>query len=147
MIKYRKRTSNASFDLIQYFGLLFMPIFISYGLYMIIPIRNVEPLSIVSVTASINLIIWIFIILQILFNYPLLLKYSKKTVVQINLVIILIYISSFKILIKALSLKGTPLPGSDIRGDLLNIVKLPADLANSNRKCCKGFGYARACNI
>ena len=131
MIKSIKRTSIASFDLIQYLGLLFMPILISYGLYKVIPIRNVEPLSIVSVAASINLIIWIFIILQILFTYPLLMKYSKITVVQINLVIILIYVSSLKILIKALSLKGTPLPGSDIRGDLLNIVKL-AEIAKSD---------------
>jgi hypothetical protein len=40
------------------------------------------------------------------------------------LLFILIYVSAVKILIKALSLKGTPLPGSDIRGDLLNIVNL-----------------------
>ena len=131
MIKSMKKIQITRLDLIQYFALLLIPIFVSYGLYKVIPIRNVEPLSIVSAAASINLIIWFFIILQILVNYPLLLKYSKIKVIQINLVIILIYVSSFKILIKALSLKGTPLPGSDIRGDLLNIVKL-AEIAKSD---------------
>ena len=131
MIKSINKIKITSFDLIQYIALLLIPIFVSYGLYKVIPIRNVEPLSIVSVAASINLIIWFFIILQILVNYHLLLKYSKIKVIQINLVIILIYVSSFKILIKALSLKGTPLPGSDIRGDLFNIVKL-AEIAKSD---------------
>ena len=112
-------------------SLLFIPTFVAYILYRIIPIQNVNPLSIVSVTASINTILWIFVILQIFINYPIIRKYSIRNVVQFNLLLILIYVSTFKILIKALSLKGTPLPGSDIRGDLLTIYGL-AKVAENN---------------
>jgi hypothetical protein len=101
-----------------------IPGIFSFFLYRIIPIQNVNPLSIVSVTASINSIFWTLMILQIFVNYPLLKKYSIKFIVEINLTLILIYVITFKVLIKALSLKGTPLPGSDIRGDLLAIYKL-----------------------
>ena len=84
-----------------------------------------DPVSIVSVTSFINLLIWILVISQITLNYFLILRnYSIKTVIEINLFSFLLYVSTFKILIKALSLKGTPLPGSDIRGDLLKIVNL-----------------------
>jgi hypothetical protein len=112
-------------------SLLFIPTFVAYILYRIIPIQNVNPLSIVSVTASINTTLWIFVILQIFINYPIIRKYSIRIVVQFNLLLILIYVSTFKILIKALSLKGTPLPGSDIRGDLLAIYGL-AKVAEDN---------------
>jgi hypothetical protein len=112
-------------------SLLFIPTFVAYILYRIIPIQNVNPLSIVSVTASINTTLWIFVILQIFINYPIIRKYSIRNVVQFNLLLILIYVSTFKILIKALSLKGTPLPGSDIRGDLLTIYGL-AKVAEDN---------------
>jgi hypothetical protein len=105
-------------------SLLFIPTFVAYILYRIIPIQNVNPLSIVSVTASINTTLWILVVLQIFLNYPIIRKYSIRNVVQFNLLLILIYVSTFKILIKALSLKGTPLPGSDIRGDLLSIYGL-----------------------
>jgi hypothetical protein len=104
--------------------LILIPGVFSLFLYRIIPIQNVNLLSIVSVTASINSILWTLIILQILVNYPLIKKYSIKFIIEINLTLILIYVIAFKVLIKALSLKGTPLPGSDIRGDLLQIYKL-----------------------
>jgi hypothetical protein len=112
-------------------SLIFVPTFVAYILYKTIPIQNVNPLSIVSVTASINAILWILIVLQIFLNYPLIRKYSIRTIVQFNLFLILIYVSTFKILIKVLSLKGTPLPGSDIRGDLLTIFEL-AKVAENN---------------
>jgi hypothetical protein len=112
-------------------SLIFVPTFVAYILYKTIPIQNVNPLSIVSVTASINAILWILVVFQIFLNYPLIRNYSIRTVVQFNLYLILIYISTFKILIKALSLKGTPLPGSDIRGDLLTIFGL-AKVAKDN---------------
>jgi hypothetical protein len=104
--------------------LIFVPGFLSLFLYRIIPIQNVNPLSIVSVTASINSILWILLILQIPINYLLIKRFSFKSIVEINLFIILVYVITFNILIKALSLKGTPLPGSDIRGDLLTILNL-----------------------
>lgn len=116
---------------IGFSSLFFIPTFVAYILYKNIPIQNVNPLSIVSVTASINSILWIFVIIQIFINYPLIRKYSIRNVVQFNLLLILIYVSTFKILIKALSLKGTPLPGSDIRGDLLTIYGL-AKVAGNN---------------
>ena len=112
-------------------SLVLIPTFFAYILYRNIPIQNVNPLSIVSVTASINAILWILVILQIFLNYSLIRKYSFRTIVQFNLFLILIYISTFKILIKAFSLKGTPLPGSDIRGDLLAIFGL-AKVAKDN---------------
>ena len=119
-----KYTKNYSLDLFQIFLLLFVPVFISLIAYRIIPIENVEPTSIVSATSAINAILWTLIVTQVIINYPLIRNYSLNLVLQINLLFILIYVSAVKILIKALSLKGTPLPGSDIRGDLLNIVNL-----------------------
>ena len=125
-----KYTKNYSLDLFQIFLLLFVPVFISLIAYRIIPIENVEPTSIVSATSAINAILWTLIVTQVIINYPLIRNYSLNLVLQINLLFILIYVSAIKILIKALSLKGTPLPGSDIRGDLLNIVNL-AKIAQS----------------
>lgn len=119
-----KRIQIKQFDYIQIISLFFVPVFFAYLLYLLIPIQNKDFLSIVSATASINALIWILVIAQILFNYALIKKYSIKLIVQINLVLILIYVSTFKVLIKALSLKGTPLPSTDIRGDLLNVVNL-----------------------
>lgn len=119
-----KYTKNYLLDLFQIFLLLFVPLFISLIAYRIIPIENVEPTSIVSATSAINAILWTLIVTQVIINYPLIRNYSLNLVLQINLLFILIYVSAVKILIKALSLKGTPLPGSDIRGDLLNIVNL-----------------------
>lgn len=119
-----KYTKNYLLDLFQIFLLLFVPVFISLIAYRIIPIENVEPTSIVSATSAINAILWTLIVTQVIINYPLIRNYSLNLVLQINLLFILIYVSAVKILIKALSLKGTPLPGSDIRGDLLNIVNL-----------------------
>jgi hypothetical protein len=125
-----KYVKNYSLDLFQIFLLLFVPVFISLIAYRIIPIQNVEPTSIVSATSAINAILWTLIVTQVIINYPLIRNYSLNLVLQINLLFILIYVSAIKILIKALSLKGTPLPGSDIRGDLLNIVNL-AKIAQS----------------
>jgi hypothetical protein len=117
-----RQITNLKFDLIQISTLISLPVAIAYFFYQVIPIQNGNPLSIVSVTATINLILWTLIILQVILNYPLIKKFSLKIIVEINLFLILIYVITFKILIKALSLKGTPLPGSDIRGDLLEIV-------------------------
>ena len=109
----------------QYVILISFPLLFAIILYRIIPIQNMDPVSIVSVTSLINMLIWILVITQITLNYFLILKnYSIKTLVEINLFSFLVYVIMFKILIKALSLKGTPLPGSDIRGDLLKIVNL-----------------------
>jgi hypothetical protein len=119
------------FDAIQFISLFFVPILMAYILYEFIPIQNVNPISIVSATASINAVLWILIIGQIFINFLLVKKYSITLVVQINLLLVLLYVSSLKVLIKALSLKGTPLPGTDIRGDLLNVVNL-AKLAKSD---------------
>jgi hypothetical protein len=110
--------------LVSIFTLLFVPTILAFVLYRIIPIQNVNPISIVSATASINAILWILVILQIFINYPLVKKYSITIIAEFNLFLVLVYVTAFKILIKALSLKGTPLPGSDIRGDLLTILKL-----------------------
>jgi hypothetical protein len=126
-----KKLQINRFGSFQILSLLFLPITLSYLFYKIIPIQNTNPTSIVSATASVNAIIWIVIVTQILINYPLIKKYSLKMVVQINLLFILLYVSSMKALIKALSLKGTPLPGTDIRGDLLNVVNL-AKIAQNN---------------
>ena len=122
MFSWTRQITNLKFDLIQISTLISLPVAFAYFFYQIIPIQNVNPLSIVSVTATINLILWSLIILQVILNYPLIKKYSLKIIVEINLFLILIYVITIKILIKALSLKGTPLPGSDIRGDLLEIV-------------------------
>lgn len=122
MFGWIRQITNLKFDLIQISTLISLPVAIAYFFYQVIPIQNVNPLSIVSVTATINLILWTLIILQVILNYPLIKKFSLKIIVEINLFLILIYVITFKILIKALSLKGTPLPGSDIRGDLLEIV-------------------------
>jgi hypothetical protein len=122
MFSWTRQFTNLKFDLIQISTLISLPVAIAYFFYQVIPIQNVNPLSIVSVTAIINLILWTLIILQVILNYPLIKKFSLKIIVEINLFLILIYVITFKILIKALSLKGTPLPGSDIRGDLLAIV-------------------------
>ena len=103
------------FDAIQFISLFFVPIVVAYILYELIPIQNVNPVSIVSTTASINTVLWTLIVTQIFINYLLVKKYSIKLVVQINLLLVLLYVSAFKVLIKALSLKGTPLPGTDIR--------------------------------
>jgi hypothetical protein len=126
-----KKLQINRFGSFQILSLLFLPITLSYLFYKIIPIQNTNPTSIVSATASVNAIIWIVIVTQIFINYPLIKKYSLKMVIQINLLFILLYVSSMKALIKALSLKGTPLPGTDIRGDLLNVVNL-AKIAQNN---------------
>jgi len=110
--------------LVSIFTLLFIPTILAFLLYRIIPIQSVNPISILSATASINSILWILVILQIFINYPLVKKYSITVIAEFNLFLILVYVTAFKILIKALSLKGTPLPGSDIRGDLLTILNL-----------------------
>ena len=130
MTKKIRPIQTTTFDLVQIAALLFIPLIISISLYKIIPIQNVDALSIVSVTASLNVILWILIILQIIANYSLIKSFSFRIVVQINLLILLVYIVSFKILIKALTLKGTPLPSSDIRGDLLAVFNL-ATMAES----------------
>jgi hypothetical protein len=111
--------------------LILFPVILSIVFYKLIPIQNVNPISIVSVTALINFIIWTLIIFQMIGSYNLLQRYSPKIVLEINLYFILSYIAAFKILIKALSLKGTPLPGSDIRGDLLKVANL-AKLAEAD---------------
>jgi hypothetical protein len=122
-MKVRKNIASSAL-LISIFTLLFVPTILAFLLYRIIPIQNFNPISIVSATASINSVLWILVILQILINYPLVKKYSITLVAEFNLFLILVYVTAFKILIKALSLKGTPLPGSDIRGDLLTILNM-----------------------
>lgn len=122
LLSWIRQFPNLKFDLIQISTLISLPVAIAYLFYQIIPIQNVNPLSIVSVTATINLILWTLIILQVILNYPLIKRFSLRIIVEINLFLILIYVITIKILVKALSLKGTPLPGSDIRGDLLEIV-------------------------
>ena len=52
---------------IDFSRLTLLPLIIALLFYYIIPISNFERISIVSVTASINLIIWMFIIFQIIF--------------------------------------------------------------------------------
>lgn len=138
MTKSIRQIQTTRFDFVQIAALLFIPLIISISLYRIIPIQNVNALSIVSVTALLNVILWIIIILQMIANYPLIKSFSFRIVVQINLFILLIYIVSFKILIKALALKGTPLPSSDIRGDLLAVFNL-ATMAESGY--WSGHGY------
>jgi hypothetical protein len=122
-MKVRKNLRDPTL-LVSIFTLLFVPASLAFLLYKFIPIQNVNPISILSATASINSILWILVILQIFINYPLVKKYSIPIIAEFNLFLVLVYITAFKILIKALSLKGTPLPGSDIRGDLLTILKL-----------------------
>jgi hypothetical protein len=124
VLSWTRQITNPKFLLIQIFILFALPAVMAFFLYHKIPIQNLNPLSIVSVTATINLILWILIALQVILNYPLIRKFSLKFIVEINLFLLLIYVITFKILSKALSLKGTPLPGSDIRGDLLAIVNM-----------------------
>jgi hypothetical protein len=54
------------------------------------------------------------------------------------LYLLITYVSTSRLLAKALALKGTPLPDSDIRGDLLQIVS-SAQIAQVNN--WSGFGY------
>jgi len=116
---------------IEFLLLIVLPLNIALLFYLIIPISNFEPISIVSVTASINLIIWSFILFQIFFNIVCFYLRYFKFILYFNLYLTWIYILAIKLLIDALSLKGTPLPKSDLRGDLLNIVQL-AQLAETN---------------
>ena len=102
---------------------IFIPIILGYILYSTIPINNFEPLSVVSVTSSVNLLIWIGIIIQILVSIYLFKNRNLDQLLNFNLYISLIYITTTKLLIEGLTLKGTPLPDSDIRGDLLAIVQ------------------------
>ena len=105
-------------------SILFIPTTVAFLLYRVIPIQNVNALSIVSVTASINAIIWFIVIIQIFINYFLSRKYPFTLIINLNLFSIFLSVIMVRILTKALSLKGTPLPGGDIRGDLLVIVRL-----------------------
>ena len=118
--------------------LVLIPIILGYFLYSIIPINNFEPLSVVSVTSSVNLIIWIGIIIQILVSIYLFKNRNLDHLLNFNLYISLIYISTTKLLIEGLALKGTPLPDSDIRGDLLAMVQLAQ---NAEKNFWSGSGY------
>ena len=118
--------------------LIFIPIILGYILYSIIPINNFEPLSVVSVTSTVNLLIWIGIIIQILVSIYLFKNRNLDQLLNFNLYISLIYITTTKLLIEGLALKGTPLPGSDIRGDLLAIVQLAQ---NAEKNLWSGSGY------
>ncbi len=124
--------------LIEFLTLTLLPLSIALLFYYIIPISNFEPISIVSVTASINLILWTFIVSQIIFTIICFYLRNFKFILDFNLFLTWIYVLAIKLLIDALSLKGTPLPKSDIRGDLLNIVKL-AQRAETNY--WSGSGY------
>ena len=116
---------------IEFLWLTLLPLSIALLLYYILPISNFEPISIVSVTASINLIIWAFILFQIFCTIICFYLRNLKFILNFNLYLTWIYVLAIKLLIDVLSLKGTPLPKSDIRGDLLNIVKL-AQIAETN---------------
>jgi hypothetical protein len=123
---------------IEFSRLTLLPLIFALLLYYTIPISNFEPISIVSVTASINLTIWIFIIFQIIFNLGCFYFRNFKFVLNFNLYLTWVYVLAIKLLIDALSLKGTPLPKSDIRGDLLSVVQL-AQRAETNY--WSGSGY------
>ena len=118
--------------------LILIPIILGYILYSIIPINNFEPLSVVSVTSSVNLLIWIGIIIQILVSIYLFKNKNLEQLLNFNLYISLIYITTTKLLIEGLALKGTPLPDSDIRGDLLAMVQLAQ---NAEKNLWSGSGY------
>jgi hypothetical protein len=118
--------------------LILIPFILGYILYSIIPINNFEPLSVVSVTSSVNLLIWIGIIIQILVSIYLFKNRNLNQLLNFNLYISLIYTTTTKLLIESLALKGTPLPGSDIRGDLLAIVQLAQ---NAEKNLWSGSGY------
>jgi hypothetical protein len=100
------------------------PLAIAYFLYLNITISNLNALSVVSVTAEINLYLWILLFIQIAGNFILIRNNQLIKAINFNLYFILIEVLTTKILIKAISLKGTPLPSSDIRGDLLGIYQL-----------------------
>ena len=102
--------------------ILILPSSLAYGFYKAIPIQNFQAVSIVSGTGTVNLIIWTWAILQLGLNYIFIRRNKQKKLVSLNLFSILILVMTIKILTKAIALKGTPLPSSDIRGDLLNIV-------------------------
>jgi hypothetical protein len=123
---------------IDTFLLILIPFILGYILYSIIPINNFEPLSVVSVTSSVNLLIWIGIIIQILVSIYLFKNRNLDQLLNFNLYISLIYITTTKLLIEGLALKGTPLPDSDIRGDLLAIVQLAQ---NAEKNLWSGSGY------
>ena len=116
---------------IDFLRLTLLPLIIALLLYYIIPISNFEPISIVSVTASINFIIWMFVIFQIIFILGCFYLRKFKFILNFNLYLTWAYVLAIKLLIDGLSLKGTPLPKSDIRGDLLAIVQL-AQSAETN---------------
>ena len=103
-------------------SILLLPSSLAYGFYKVIPIQNFQAVSIVSGTGTVNLIIWTWAILQLGLNYIFIRRNKQKKLVSLNLFSILILVMTIKILTKAIALKGTPLPSSDIRGDLLNIV-------------------------
>ena len=123
---------------IEFSRLTLLPLIIALLFYYIIPISNFERISIVSVTASINLIIWMFIIFQITFISGCFYLRKFKFILHFNLYFTYIYVLAIKLLINGLILKGTPLPKSDIRGDLLAIVQL-AQRAETNY--WSGSGY------
>jgi hypothetical protein len=116
---------------IDFSRLTLLPLIVTLILYYIIPISNFEPISIVSATASINLTIWMFVIFQIIFILGCFYLRKFKFILNFNLYLTFAYVLAIKLLINGLSLKGTPLPKSDIRGDLLVIVQL-AQRAETN---------------
>ena len=118
--------------------LIFTPIILGYIFYLIIPINNFDPLSVVSVTSTINLLLWIGITILILVSIYLFKNRALSKLLNFNLYISLIYITSIKLLIEGLALKGTPLPDSDIRGDLLTMVQLAQ---NAEKNFWSGSGY------
>lgn len=120
---------------------LIIPIISAFLLYKNIPIANKNALSVVSITALINFILWALFIIQIFINFIILSNNQYHRVLFFNLYYILVSLLTFKILIKALSLKGTPLPGSDIRGDLLTIYQLTL---NAQNDFFSGGGYPPA---
>jgi hypothetical protein len=124
--------------IIDFLRLTLFPLILAILFYYIIPVSNFEPISIISVTASINLIIWIFIIFQIFFTLGCLYLRKFKFILNFNLYLTWVYVLAIKLLIDGLSLKGTPLPKSDIRGDLLANVQL-AQRAETNY--WSGSGY------
>jgi hypothetical protein len=120
---------------------LIIPIISAFLLYKNIPIANKNALSVVSITALINFILWALFVVQIFINFVLLSNNKYHRVLLFNLYFILVSLLTFKILIKALSLKGTPLPGSDIRGDLLTIYQISL---NAQNDFFSGRGYPPA---
>lgn len=104
--------------------LLLVPIIFSFILYKSIVIDSFNKISAVSATAALQFwILLIFIIFSIIF-YLISKKLNLHELIFYNLILMSILITSSNLTSLALTLKETPLPPYDIRGDLGNLVEL-----------------------